>query len=124
MIYVNELYRVPRATRDDLEALTLLLAPFAPHLAEEAWQRLGHGESLTYQPWPEFVEAFTIEDVITVAAQVNGKLRGDLQVPVDSTEEAILEQARRHENVSKHLEGKQLVKQIYVKGKLVNFVVK
>jgi leucyl-tRNA synthetase len=110
----------PRAA---MEAFTLLLAPMAPHIAEELWELLGHGESLAYAPWPTFDPALLHDDVVEVPVQVNGKLRARISVPAgaDSAEaEAI---ARADAKVAAFLEGKSTKKVIVVTGKLINFVV-
>ncbi len=124
MIYVNEMYKAPHVLREDLETLTLLLSPIAPHIAEECWEALGNTETLAYHPWPEYVDAYTVEETVSYGIQVNGRVRGQLEVPAGTAKENVIEQARRHHNVSRYLEGKQIVKEIFVPGRLVSFVVK
>ncbi len=121
--FVNEATKwdaTPKAVLDDF---VLLLAPFAPHLGEELWQRLGHPASLTYAPWPEHDEAYLEEDEIELAVQVNGKLRGTVTVATDASKEAALAAARAEENVARYLAEGTVRKEIYVPGRLVNFVV-
>ena len=110
-------------SREDAEAFLLILSPFAPHLAEELWERLGHTESLSYEPWPAFDPTALVDDEITIVIQVRGKLRGRLQIARDTGRDDILAAARELEGVSKFLEGKTIRKEIYVPGRLVNFVV-
>ena len=105
------------------EPFVLLLAPMAPHLAEELWQRLGHPGSLAFTPWPEADPAYLKEDTIEIAVQVNGKMRGSIHIPADAAKDAVLAQARTDENVARHLEGKTMRREIYVPGRIVNFVV-
>lgn len=124
MSFVNELYRVPRASREDLETLALLLSPFAPHMAEECWKVLGHPHTLALEPFPTHREEYLVDEVLTLAVQVSGKLRGQVEVPVGIDQEGAFAAARAVENVARFMEGKELVKAIYVPGKLVNFVVK
>ncbi len=124
MEFVNEATKASRLDREDAEKFVLILAPFAPHLAEELWERLGHTESLAYEPWPKYDEQFLTEDSLDIAVQVLGKLRGLIQVPVDATKEQILEAAKAEPNVQRHIEAKTIVKEIYVPGKLVNLVVR
>jgi leucyl-tRNA synthetase len=112
---------VPRALA---ETFVLLLAPLAPHLAEEIWSRLGHPQSLGRHPWPTFDPAKLVETTIELPVQVNGKLRGTLSVPADAAEPDILTAARAVESVRPWVEGKTIVKEIYVAKKLVSFVVK
>jgi leucyl-tRNA synthetase len=104
--------------------LVLLLAPFAPYLSHELWEMLGEKENLLKAPWPKYDAALAKEDEIEIPVQVNGKLRGRVVVPVDSTEGFVLERALADEKVKAFLAGKQIVKKIYVPGKLVNLVVK
>ena len=101
----------------------LLLAPFAPHIAEELWQRMGHDQSLAYAAWPVAQEAFLRSDTFQVAVQVNGKTRGLVTVPADASTEQALAIAEDDENVARHLRGKRVRRSIYVRGRIVNFVV-
>ena len=102
----------------------LLLSPFAPHLAEELWHRLGHDESLAHEPWPEADETHLQKSQMEVAVQVNGKVRGSIVVDADAAKDEVLESARGIENVARFLDGKVLHREIYVPGRIVNFVVK
>jgi leucyl-tRNA synthetase len=110
--------------REDAEKLLLVLSPYAPHLAEELWRRLGHPESLAHEPWPAWDEAYILEESVEMAVQVMGKLRGKVLVPRDATREQVLEEARASPNVTRWLEGKSVVKEVFVPGRLVNFVVR
>jgi leucyl-tRNA synthetase len=122
MTFVNEAYRWDGVPRAVAEPFVLVLAPFAPHLAEELWRLLGHGESLAYADWPAYDEALLVEDEKEIAVQVNGKMRGTVRVPADAPQEAVLAAAKAVENVQRHLEGKTIRKEIVVPGRLVNFV--
>jgi leucyl-tRNA synthetase len=110
--------------REVVTDVTLLLAPMAPHLAEEVWELLGHGETVLDAPWPAWDEELAADEVVTVVVQVNGKLRDRLEVPVDAEKDDVLALARAAENAARFLDGKQVVKEIFVPGKLVNFVVR
>jgi leucyl-tRNA synthetase len=110
--------------RETMEKFVLLLAPFAPHLAEELWQLLGHNQTLAYEPWPQFDEAFTRDSEIEIPVQILGKLRSKVVVPADSDQATIVTAARADARISELLAGKEVVKTIVVPGKLVNFVVK
>ena len=110
--------------REACEAFTLLLAPIAPHLAEEFWARLGHATSVHLERWPEADAEALVQNEIVVAIQVNGKLRGEVTVPVDVDQGALLAAAKATTNVARHLEGMSIVREIVVPGKLVNLVVK
>ncbi|HOD48542.1 MAG TPA: leucine--tRNA ligase [Candidatus Hydrogenedentes bacterium] len=124
MEFVNEATKAARIDREDAETFVLVLAPFAPHMAEELWERLGHTTTLAYEPWPKYDESLLTEDTVDIAVQVLGKLRGIVKVPVDASKDQILAAAKSEPNVQRHLEGKNIVKEIYVPGKLVNLVVK
>ena len=107
---------------DCMERLVLLLAPFAPHLAEELWQLLGHEQSLAYETWPEFDEALMKEDTIEVPVQIKNCSR--VRVSADATKEELETAARADERVAELLAGQQIVKVVVVPGRLVNFVTK
>jgi leucyl-tRNA synthetase len=110
--------------RDLAETFTLLLAPMTPHLAAELWLRLGHDDSALDAAWPVWDEALAADEVVTVIVQVNGKLRDRLEVAAGAARDDVLSQARAAHNTGRFLAGKQVVKEIYVPGKLVNFVVR
>jgi leucyl-tRNA synthetase len=100
-----------------------LLYPFAPHITEELWQRLGHEEILLKATWPVYVESKAVEDTITLILQVNGKLRDKLEVPRGLARENLEQFARESPNVKKHTDGKEIRKMIVVPDKLVNIVI-
>ena len=123
MIFVNEMTPKTSRPRKILEPFVLLLAPFAPHIAEELWAKLGHSTTLSFEPYPAFNPDYLQEDTVTIVVQVNGKLRGEFSAAKTiSQEDAILE-AKKNEKVIPFLEGKTIKKEIYVKEKLVNLVV-
>jgi leucyl-tRNA synthetase len=110
--------------QEAMEKLVLLLSPFAPHLAEELWQALGHDKTLAYEPWPTVDERWLKEDSIEVPVQINGKLRGKVTVPAGSDQAALEAAARADKHIAELLAGKSVVKVIVVPGRLVNFVIK
>jgi leucyl-tRNA synthetase len=120
----NEMGKLPAIPRPLAENFTLMLAPFAPHVAEEVWHRTGHDQSLARHPWPKYDDGKLAETSIEVPVQVNGKLRDKVTVPADADEQTVLETAERAERVRPWIDGKTIVKRLYVPGKLVNFVVK
>jgi len=124
MVFVNEMTQLQTRPRAVLDQFVLLLAPYAPHLAEELWSRLGHSDSVAYEPWPVADPAYLVQDMITVVVQVNGKVRDQLEVATDATEQDVKEAALGSAKVAQWTEGKQIVKTIYVPGKLVSVVVK
>jgi leucyl-tRNA synthetase len=123
MELVNAAYKWPSLPRAVAEPFVLLLAPLAPHLAEELWQRLGHAESLAYRAWPAADPAYLRVDVIEIPVQVNGKVRAKIQVPAEAGETEVIDIARADQNVGRHLEGQTVKRAIYVRGRIVNFVV-
>jgi leucyl-tRNA synthetase len=110
--------------REDAEAFVKILSAWAPHLGEELWARFGNAELITFAPWPAWDPAALIADTVNVAVQVQGKLRGQLEVPKDTDGPELLVLARALPNVQKHLEGMEVVKEVVVPGRLVNFVVR
>jgi leucyl-tRNA synthetase len=124
MIFVNEVMKSEARPRQILEPFVLLLAPFAPHIAEELWRRLGHDATLAYEPWPEYDPAMLRRATVEIVVQVNGKVRSRLVVPSDTPEKRLEELALADADVLRHTEGKKVLKVIVVKNKLVNLVVK
>ena len=124
MIAVNELTDLKCSKREILEPLVILLAPFTPHIAEELWQALGHEETVTYASFPEYVEAYTIENTCTYAVSFNGKTRFTVELPLDMPREEVDAHVRGLEQTAKYVAGGNIVKVIVVPGKIVNIVVK
>jgi leucyl-tRNA synthetase len=122
MEFVNAARKWTMMPKRVMESFVLILGPFAPHIAEEMWQKLGHDNTFGYEPWPAVNEAVLKEDTIELAVQVMGKVRGTISVPVDSDRDTVLAAARSEENVARHLSGKTIRKEIYVPGRIVNFV--
>ena len=122
MALINDFYKAGSITKADLKTFITLLNPVAPHITEEIWKIEGFEGRVYQTAWPEYDEAKCVEDRITIAVQVLGKLRGTFEEDRNASKETMIERAK--ETVSKHLEGKEIVKEIYVPGKLVNFVVK
>ena len=133
MELVNALYQVPRPAKEDLTALSviretvdsllLLLAPTVPHFSEELWEMMGNMVNAADSPWPEYDPSVVTEEEITIVIQINGKVRGRISVPIDEEEESIKSLARADEKIVKMLEGKKVLKEIYVPRKLLNIVV-
>jgi leucyl-tRNA synthetase len=121
MVFTNEMTKAERRPRGLLEPFVLLLSPFAPHLAEELWARLGHKPSVAQQPWPVYDPALAASDRLTIPVQVNGRLRGKVEVEADVARERVEALARAQ--VAEWLQGKDPRKVVYVEKKLINFVV-
>ena len=124
MIAVNELTDLKCSKREVLEQLIVLLAPFTPHISEELWEALGHKESITYASFPEYIEAYTIENTCTYAVSFNGKTRFTVDLPLDMPREEVDAHVRSLEQTAKYVAGGNILKVIVVPGKIVNIVVK
>jgi leucyl-tRNA synthetase len=122
MIFTNHCAKEKKFSKETAATFSLILSPFAPHAGEEIWKLTGNNETLAYAIWPEFNPALAKDDLITMAVQVMGKTRGTIEVPADISKEDFLVKAK--EKVAKHLEGKTIVKEIYIPGKICNFVAK
>ena len=112
------------AWQEGVKSLTLLLAPIAPHLAEELWHRTGFEDSVHTQSWPDYDPKALVSDTVTIAVQVNGKRRGEVEVPKDADKAAVLAAAKSESNVARYIENADIVREIVVPGRLVNLVVK
>ncbi|WIA22710.1 hypothetical protein OEZ85_001117 [Tetradesmus obliquus] len=123
MEFVNGVYKWDNRPRAALEPFVLLLAPYAPHIAEELWSRLGHSGSLAYEPWPEADESLLVVDTVNLPVQVNGKMRGTVEIGVAAEQAAAVEAALGLNTVKKFTEGKEIKKVIYVPGKILNLIV-
>ena len=124
MVYINDLSKLDTLPREAWEPMILMLAPYAPHLAEELWAKAGHEPSVANVSWPKYKEELTIDAEVQIVCQINGKVRAKLMLSKDATKEEIIAAAKENDNVKKYLEGATIVKEIVVPGKLVSFVVK
>ncbi len=124
MSLVNDFYKAGNVTKGEFSTLILLLSPVAPHMCEELWQTIGNAGRVYAQAWPEYDEAKTIEDEVEIAVQVGGKVKALVKVGMEDTEEAVREKVMSDETVAGILAGKNIVKEIYVKGRIYNIVVK
>ncbi len=124
MALLNDFSNLGGATRGEYGVLLQLLNPFAPHLTEELWQQTGHSEELAYMPWPEYDPNKCVENTVEIAIQVNGKIRARITVGVQDDAATVIAAAKQNERVAPELEGKTIVKELYIPQKLVNLVVK
>lgn len=124
MILANEVMKEKAIPKSVMEPFALILSPFAPHLAEELWEKLGHSQTLAYEPWPTYDESLTVDNTFELVFSVNGKVRGKKEVEKSIGKEDAIKLAHEDENVQRNIDGKDIVKEIYVPGKLVNIVVK
>lgn len=124
MEFINEFTKLSTYPRSVIRMATQCLAPFAPHLAEEIWQQLGYKESLSFTPFPVIDEKYLQDDIVTYVVQVNGKLRGRLEMPKDSSQEEVQNAAAQNAHIASYLEGQSVEKIIFVPNKLINIVLK
>ncbi len=131
MTAVNDLYKLKanalarnEAWQTALEYVVVCVAPFVPHIADELWLQLGHHSSVQHDTWPEWKDEYLAQDTLTIAVQINGKLRATITIAAGADEAASVEAAKQNEKVAGYLDGKEIIKSIYVPAKLINFVVK
>lgn len=124
MVFINECYKVDEIYQPYAEGFVKMLAPIAPHIGEELWQKLGHDETITYQPWPTYNETLLVDSEVEIVVQVNGKVRAKLTIPKELSKEEMQELALENENVKMAIDGKEIKKVIAVPQKLVNIVAK
>ncbi|GIQ62252.1 leucine--tRNA ligase [Paenibacillus cisolokensis] len=122
MIFVNEAYKADELPRKAMENFVQMLSPFAPHIAEELWEKLGHKETITYEPWPTYDEAWTVDQEVEIVVQVNGKIAERLSIPADTDTSEMERIALDLDKIKEMIQGKTIRKVIAVKGKLVNIV--
>ena len=124
MTLLNQIYSVGSINKAELKTLLLLVNPFAPHVTEEMWEKMSFGGAVTDQSWPEFDEAKCVDATVEIAVQVNGKIKARINVATEISNEDAIAAAKEVDAVKEIIDGKQVVKELYVKGKLVNIVVK
>ena len=124
MILVNDLQKSGKRPKFILKTLAQLMAPFGPHISEEIWSKLGGEGLVSVAPWPEFNPDLVVDDTVTMGVQVNGKMRGKIEIAVDADEEAAVGLARTVDSVQNAMDGKDIVKVIYRPGRILNLIVK
>ena len=125
MTLLNQIYDNGKINRAELKTLLLLVNPFAPHITEEMWSTLGYGEMIAKDgTWPEYDEAKCVDDTVEIAVQINGKIRAKIEVATDASNDDAIAAAKADEKIAEELNGKNIIKEIYVKGRLVNIVAK
>jgi len=124
MICANSAVKLKTISRESATSFIILISPLAPHLAEEIWSTvLKNKDSIAYQPWPKFDSELCIDEMVTYAVQINGKVRDEVSVPVETSKEEVLALAKEGEKAKKYLDGATIKKEIFVEGRLVGFVV-
>ena len=124
MIFMNELSKLETIPTEIWSDFVKVLSPYAPHLGEELWEKLGNKDTIAYVQWPKANEAWTVDSEKTIVVMVNGKLRGKFQAKAGTADDELKAMAQANEDAKKFLDGKEIVKCIVVKDKLVNFVIK
>ena len=124
MIMLNEYEKYDSITKEDYRLLLTLLNPIAPHITEELNEKYNLGDKICKSSWPTYDEEKTVESTIEIAVSVNGKLRGTITMDKDASKEELLKSAKENENVQKYINDKEIIKEIVVPGKIVNFVIK
>jgi len=124
MIFTNEAIKVGRVSVQTIKEFAKILSPYAPHLGEELWEISGAKSSLAYEPWPNFDPNLTQDDLLVMAVQVNGKTRGTFEVNKDISKEDFFDLVKADEKISKYISEGEMVKEIFVPGKICNFVVR
>ena len=124
MIFINEAYKAKTVYKPYAEGIVKMLSCIAPHVCEEMWEKLGHDETLSYEPWPTYDESKMVVETITMPVQVNGKVRAKIEINKDASQDEVKEVALAQDNVKTHVEGKEIKKIIVVPGKIINIVAK
>ena len=124
MTMVNEFYKEKQINKAEFKTLLQLLNPFAPHITEELWNRLNHNKTIAYEKWPEYDESKITENEIEIPVQINGKVKETITIPVDLEEGKVKEIVHENGNIANLTNGKTIVKEIYVKNKIYNIVIK
>lgn len=124
MIFMNAAYKAGKCPKEYAEGIIKMMSCITPHVCEEMWQKLGHNDTIAYEPWPVYDEKELVVDTIEIAVQINGKVRGKINVGVDEDQDSAIAKAKANPDVAVAIEGKNIVKEIYVKGRIVNIVAK
>ena len=124
MIFINSASKEDVIPKEYAEGFIKLLNPVAPHITEEIWNRFGHNNTITYEAWPTYDEAKLVEDTVEIPVQINGKVRATVSISIDASEDEVKNIVHQNSNIQAQIEGKTVVKEIYVKNKIYNIVVK
>ena len=124
MIFMNAAYKAGKCPKEYAEGIIKMMSCITPHVCEEMWQKLGHNDTIAYEPWPVYDEKELVVDTIEIAVQINGKVRGKINVGVDEDQDSAIAKAKANPDVAAAIEGKNIVKEIYVQGRIVNIVAK
>ena len=124
MIFTNHIQKLDEINRELIRSFIVLLNPFMPHFSQELWELMGESSELTYEDWPKYDESFILQDEITIAVQLNGKRRSEINISKDEDESSVLDKARSDEKIIAFIGDMEVVKEIYIKDKIVNLVIK
>ncbi len=123
MILLNKISETKSATKESWEKFLIILSPFAPHIAEELWQKLGRKKSLATEPWPKYDDSKIQNKTVEIAVQINGKVRAKIILPANASEEEVIHAVQNNSQAQKYLAGQEIKKTIFVPGKLISFVI-
>ncbi|MEC7799612.1 MAG: leucine--tRNA ligase [Candidatus Neomarinimicrobiota bacterium] len=124
MIFTNHIQKLDEINRELIRSFIVLLNPFMPHFSQELWELMGESSELTYEDWPKYDKSFILQDEITIAVQLNGKRRSEINISKDEDESSVLDKARSDERIAAFIGDMEVVKEIYIKDKIVNLVIK
>ena len=124
MIFTNHIQNLEKLNRDLIKTFIILINPFMPHLAQEFWELIGETNELSYESWPSYDKSVAQLDIITIAIQINGKRRSEIQISRNESDHDVISKAKTDKKVSTYLTESEIIKEIYIKEKIVNIVIK
>ena len=124
MIFTNYLQKLDSINIDTIRSFIIIMNPFMPHLAQELWELIGETNELTYQAWPKYDRDLIISDEIVIPIQINGKRRSEITIPVELSEDEVIKKAKLDDKIASYLKNTTIIKEIYIKGKILNIVIK
>ena len=124
MIFTNHLQKLESINKNTVRTFIILMNPFMPHLAQELWELIGETSELTFETWPTYDEAFIVSNEIVIPIQINGKRRSEIAIAANQSEYEVIEKAKADDKIASYLNNATIVKEIYVKGKILNIVIK
>ena len=124
MIFTNYLQKLDSINIETVKSFIIIMNPFMPHLAQELWELIGETNELTYQAWPEYDKDLIISDEIVIPIQINGKRRSEITISVEQSEDEVIKKAKLDDKIASYLKNTTVIKEIYIKGKILNIVIK
>jgi len=124
MIFTNHIQKLETINKDIVRSFIILMNPFMPHLAQELWELTGESSELTFEEWPTYDKELIISDEIIIPIQINGKRRSEIAITAEQSETEVIEKAKADDKIASYLNNTTIIKEIYVKGKILNIVIK